>query len=224
MMTLRVIPSAARDLQFLAVVAAVALSVPAHAQSLPEFRAGLNGVYVNQTEMNATHRASGFGFGGLLAAQRGRFGLELSGYTASLDPKDAQSGLTGYSVKQGDVRASMLVVPNVAIQVGAGRRSVSPDLAAQEVGFVRVGLASENRLTNIADLRVRGAYLVAPHFSGGGTAGLAFEIGLGVGVGPQSGRVRFQTDYDFQRIDREVNGSAVPMQSLVARAGAVVRL
>jgi len=68
-----------------------------------------------------------------------------------------------------------------------------------------------------------GAYLAAPKFSGGGSAGLAFEIGLGIGVGPQGGRLRFTTDYDFQRIDREVNGAATPIQSLVTRAGAVVR-
>lgn len=211
--------SAARSV----LIAALITAAPLGAQWRPEIHAGLNGVYVNNTELDAAHRAAGFGFGGLLAAQRGRFGLELSGYTASLDPKDAQAGVTGYTVKQGDFRASMLVVPNVAIQVGAGRRSVDPSLAAQDVGFVRVGLASENKLTNIADLRVRGAYLVAPQFSGGGSAGLAFEIGLGVGVGPQSGRVRFQTDYDFQRIDREVGGAPAPIQSLVARAGAVVR-
>jgi hypothetical protein len=202
---------------------AVAMLIGVPALRAQDFRAGVNGVYVSHTEVNALHRASGFGFGGLLAAQRGRFGIELSGYTASLDPKDSQSAMQGYTITGVDVRALARLLPNVALQVGGGRRSVDPVLAAQDVGFVRVGVVSDNRLTNIADLQVRGAYLAAPHFSGGGTAGLAFEIGLGVGLGPQSGRVRFQTDYDFQRIDREVNSSAVPMQSLVARAGAVLR-
>ncbi len=209
------------------VLGVLLLAAPLHAQGMLggiEFRAGVNGAYVNNTEMNSVRRADGFGFGGLVAAQRGRFGLELSGYTASLDPSESPAPISGYTVKQGDVRATVRLLPNVAVLFGGGRRMVDPELAAQDVGFLRVGLASENRLTNIADLRVRGAYLAAPTFSGGGNAGFAFEIGLGIGVGPQGGRVRFTTDYDFQRIDREVNGAATPIQSLVARAGAVIRL
>jgi hypothetical protein len=209
-------------MRLFALAMAAACAIPSlRAQDV---RVGLHGVYATNTELNERRGAGGAGIGGLLAGDVGRFGLELSGYMVSLSAEEPQSALQDYKVRQGDARASVLVTPSVAIQFGAGRRSVDPELAAQDVGFLRVGLASENRLSNISNLRVRGAYLLAPRFSGGGNAGLAFEIGLGVGIGRQDGRVRFEMGYDFQRIDRQVNDVDVPIQSMVARVGAAVGL
>ena len=66
---------------------------------------------------------------------------------------------------------------------------------------------------------LRGAYLVDPRFSGGGSSDLAFEFQLGDGIGTANKRFRFHVEYEFQRIDRKVGSSDVPIQMSLARAG-----
>jgi hypothetical protein len=87
------------------------------------------------------------------------------------------------------------------------------------VGAARFGLYSETQLARIAQIWVRGAYLVDPKFIGGGKADVAFEFGLGVGVGTSNGRFRVYSDYEFQRIDRRAGGFDVPIQVNVVRSG-----
>jgi hypothetical protein len=91
--------------------------------------------------------------------------------------------------------------------------------ARGEVGLVRVGLLSEYSLAQIAKVWGRGAYLVAPQFSGGGTAGLAIELSLGTAIGTANGRLRVMGEYEFQRLDRQVDRQDVPLQMTVARFG-----
>jgi hypothetical protein len=45
------------------------------------------------------------------------------------------------------------------------------------------------------------------------------EVSLGVGVGTSNGRFRVRADYEFQRIDREVNGVDLPIQLSRATIG-----
>ena len=87
------------------------------------------------------------------------------------------------------------------------------------MGLIRIGVLSENQITRLADVWVRGAYLANPRFSGGGSADLAFEFQLGVGLGTANKRFRFHAEYEFQRIDREVGTNDVPIQLSLARAG-----
>ena len=104
--------------------------------------------------------------------------------------------------------------------MGAGRRLIRPRFAAQDVGVARAGILSEIPLSALGSVWGRGAYLLAPKFSGGGTAGLAVELGFGAGLGTRNGRFRFRVEYEFQRIDRSVNDVAVPIQTSLARIGA----
>jgi hypothetical protein len=106
-----------------------------------------------------------------------------------------------------------------ALEIGGGRRYVDPENATQEVGLVRIGVLSENQIMRLADVWVRGAYLANPRFSGGGSADLAFEFQLGVGLGTANKRFRLHAEYEFQRIDREVGTNDVPIQLSLARAG-----
>jgi hypothetical protein len=176
----------------------------------------LEAVGLTYQEVREGRDALGTGGGAGIVLRVKRFSLDVRGYTAEVEP---DSGGAGYDFRQIDVRASYRVNPFLAVEIGGGRRYVTPEFASQEVGVIRIGVLSENDLTQLAKVWVRGAYLANPQFSGGGTADLAFEFGLGVAVGTANGRFRVRAEYEFQRIDREVDAANVPLQLSLARAG-----
>ena len=127
-----------------------------------------------------------------------------------------------YNVDEVDLVATWLWRPYLAPQVGVARRFVSPELVAQDVGVLRVGVLSEVRLARIAGVWVRGAYLPVTRFSGGGSASLGLEIGLGVEVGDPAAKLQGFASFDYQRIDRNAAAEA-PLQYSVGQAGVRIR-
>ena len=196
-------------------IAAVALCAPQGilAQTI---RFNFDGVTLTYQEVREGRSSTGRGGGGGIELRVGRFRLDARAYTARLEP---DSGGSEYDFKQVDVRVSYAVNELLALEIGGGRRYVDPENATQEVGLIRIGVLSENQITRLADVWVRGAYLADPRFSGGGSADMAFEFQLGVGLGTANKRFRFHAEYEFQRIDREVGTSNVPIQLSLARAG-----
>ncbi|MDH3458284.1 MAG: hypothetical protein OER90_15690 [Gemmatimonadota bacterium] len=193
---------------------ALLIATPAYSQVV---RVGVHAVGVDHSEINDARRVVGGGVGGLLSVRIGRFGLDVSGHMASLDSADG--GGDAFKVLQGDVRLNVLLARGFAIEVGGGRRAIDPDFAATEVGLGRVGILSELPISSAGGFWGRAAYLVAPQFDGGGDAGLAFEVGFGAGFGTRNGRFRVRVEYEFQRIDRKVNLSEVPIQVSVGKLG-----
>jgi hypothetical protein len=180
-------------------------------------RLGVHAIGLTYAEIRAADRVSGAGVGGTLRVRLGRLGADLSGYTARL--ASADGGGKAFTLLAGDARVHYRVARGLAFEVGWGRRQASPEFAAQDVGFGRAGILSELDLSRIGGVWGRGAYLIAPKFSGGGSAGLALELGVGAGLGTANGRVRGRVEYEFQRIDRTVGGTAVPIQLSLAKLG-----
>lgn len=180
-------------------------------------RVGVQAVGITYSEIDQGHRAEGGGAGATFSLRWRRFLLDASGMKVRLDPK----GYSGpsFDLLQGDVRLSYAFAPAFAVEIGGGRRAVSPEFATQDVGVVRLGLLSEIALSRAASVWARGAYLVNSRFSGGGSADLAVELGLGVGLGTASGRFRGRADFEFQRIDRQVAAAQVPLQMAVGKLG-----
>jgi hypothetical protein len=199
------------------VVLAVALTTPASAQRL--LRIGAHSVGMTYTELTEDTKAEGVGGGATLQLRWRRFGLE--GLVAKARMKPINDGLDEYDFLQFDVRLNYWIASIVAIEVGGEWWSIDPEFAAQEVGAGRIGVVSHYPLANISEIWARGAYLVNPRFSGGGEAGLAVEVGLGIAVGTSNGRFRVVAESNFQRIDRRVNGVEVPLQLTQARLGVV---
>ena len=200
-------------------------SVPVASQNqrlrLPVF----GGQSTNQ-ELDSTRNAIGPGVGGSAEFRFGRFAVEVSGYRAELEPDDP--ALTAYTLQQGDLRVFIRVLnadqgTDLSVLIGGGGRKMDPDLAAVDVGVIRVGVRARAPLTRLAELGIRGAYL-APRFSGGGESSFAFEVGLELGIGTRNGRFRFQAGFDFQRLDRTVGGLDAPVQLTTSRAGVQVAL
>ena len=196
----------------------VVLSTPLTAQRF--LRVGVHSVGMTYTELTDATKAEGVGGGATLQLRWRRFGLE--GLVAKARMKPVNEALEQYDFVQFDVRLNYWIASLVAIEVGGEWWSIDPQFAAQEVGAGRIGIVSQYPLANISEIWARGAYLINPRFSGGGEAGLAVEVGLGIAVGTSNRRFRVVAESNFQRIDRRVNGVEVPLQLTQARLGVVV--
>ena len=159
------------------VIAALLVPVPASAQRV---RIGVYAVGLSHTEISEDRRANGAGLGGTLTLRLGRLGIDLSVHGARLDSSGA--GSQSFDLLQGDVRASFRLATGVALEAGAGRRTIDPELAAPDVGLGRVGLLSEIPVSSAGAFWGRAAYLIAPRFNGGGSE-QASAPGMGGFVG-----------------------------------------
>ncbi len=194
----------------------VAAALCAPGASLAQtIRFRFDAISLTYQEVREGRSSTGQGGGAGLELRIGRFRLDARGFQADITP---DSGGASYEFGQVDVRVSFAVSDLLALEVGGGRRYVDPENSTQDVGLVRIGVVSENQINRLADVWVRGAYL-APQFSGGGSADLAFEFQLGVGIGTANKRFRFHAESEFQRIDRKVGFTDVPIQMSLARAG-----
>jgi hypothetical protein len=209
-----------RTLTFVAVVAIASPGLAA-AQSL-EFEVAPQVALISHSEVSSDLQYDGIGFGGTVGVSWKRWKVDVEGLFGSLNPDDDATATESYDLKMMDLRVSYHIVPAIAVQIGAAGRTMSPEFAAPDVGYFRIGLVSDNALARIAHVWVRGGYLVAPQFNGGGSAGFAFDIGLGTWVGTANGRYGVRAEYDFQRIDRTVNNADVPIQMMVAKFGAQI--
>ena len=151
-----------------------------------------------------------------------RFSAEGSFSRVNYDPRDKNSGLTSFKATQLDARIGVDLAAGFAAEVGVMKRTVNPELSAQEMGAGRIGIRYSKQIGPGAMVGLRGNYLVAAKFTGEGTAGLAFELGLLASVGPQSGRYRFTMDYGFQRVDRKVSNTSVPIEQSLVKVGVAV--
>ena len=183
------------------------------------FRATPQIAWVSHSEVDKSLEHGGFGFGAAVGMTHGRWGLDLAGYRASLDPEASAPTGAPFHLVQLDLHATYAIASAIVILTGASRRWVNPKFAAPDVGYFRLGLLTQTALARQGKVWARVAYLVAPRFNGGGSAGLAIEIGLGTWIGTADGRYGLRAEYDFQRIDRSINGAAVPVQMAVAKAG-----
>jgi hypothetical protein len=198
-------------------VAAILVLAGISSANAQKVRIGIGALGLTYSETGEDRRWDGGGGAGTLWVRLGRWGIDASGYIAKLKPDS--SDVSEFDMVQGDLRASFLIVPLVALEAGFGRRSTDPELAAQDVGYWRIGVLSEAELSRIASIWARGAYLAGVKYDGGGTTSLAVEVALGVGVGTANGRFRVRVDYEFQRFDREVDQVELPIQLSLARLG-----
>jgi hypothetical protein len=180
------------------------------------------GVAVTNSEIDSIREAKGLGLAADARLQRGRFRLEVRGVTASLHADFSVQ--PDYALHELSASASYVWGPRLWLQVGVGRRFVSPDFAAQEVGLLRIGILSETQLSGLAQIEARANYFPLARFSGGGGAGLALGFGIGARVGRSTGRLHGIVEYSYERIDRKVNGEGTPIKFSVARVGLGARL
>jgi hypothetical protein len=181
---------------------------------------GVQGALGDYREVTSNLRYRGSGVGGSLALHVGRISAEGVVTRVSYDPRDP--GHASFKSTQIDARFGVDLSGGLTAEVGLLRRTIDPELAAQEMGAARVGVRYSKLIGPGATVGVRGNYLAGAKFTGEGSAGLAFELGLLVSVGPQNGRYRLTADYGFQRIDRKVGSTPVPIEQSLVRLGVAV--
>lgn len=183
------------------------------------FRATPQVLWVSHGELDRSLEHGGFGFGAAVGMVHGRWGFDLEAFRASLDPEGSAPTGAPFHLTQLDLHATYAIAPAIMILAGASRRWVNPTFAAPDVGCLRLGLLTQTTLARQGKVWARAAYLIAPQFNGGGSAGLAIEIGLGTWIGTADGRYGLRAEYVFQRFDRSVNGASDPVQLAAAKVG-----
>jgi hypothetical protein len=114
----------------------------------------------------------------------------------------------------------------LGFEVGLTKRSTDSEFAAQSVGAVRIGARTHYLLGPGATIWLRGDYLAGARFSGGGSAPIAMDLGLGLDI-RWSSHFRAAAQYSFQRLDRRTNPAggaeaSVPIEQALARVGLAV--
>ncbi len=205
-------------------LAVVLLALAAGGAAAQTFGIGAQGAFGDYREITSDLHYRGAGYGGTASFGFHKLSGDVAVARVSFDPVNGSSAGQSFTATQLDARVRWYVANYVSLEVGMVKRTVDPDFAAQSMGAVRVGARGHYAIGPGADLSLRGNYLAGAKFSGGGSAPLAMELGLGVSVGAQSGRIRLTGDYAFQRVDRRTNpgGSGeikVPIQQALARLG-----
>lgn len=200
-----------------AVVTAALLPRPLAAQTI---RLAAHGAYGTYQEATDDREWRGLGYGGSAEVRGRKLRLEGAVTRFTLDPAAGSPAvLSSMHALAWDARAGLGLGSSFWLEAGAGRLTMDPKLAAQDVGFVRVGLLSESRFSRHADVWARAAYLPVTRYSGGGSARMAVELGFGIHLGLGRGRFHVRAGYQFQRMDRTVGGRDVPIQTTSARLG-----
>ena len=200
--------------------ALVAGAAPLTAQRL---NLGVQGVFADYRELSSALTYSGGGFAGIAQLNWHKFGADFQVAKVNYNPTSGSLATDKFSSTQFDAHLRWFLASGISLETGYTKRDISPDFTTQNFTAIRAGVLANYGLGPGANLLLRGNYLAAAKFSGGGTAPFALELGLGVSVGAANGRYRITGSYEFQRIDRKTSVK-VPIQQAMARIGAAVGL
>jgi hypothetical protein len=202
------------------VLVLAALATPASAQFV---NLGVHGVFADYRELGPALSYNGGGLGGIAELNWHKFSGDFEVAKINFTPSSGSSATDKFTSTQFDAHLRWFLASGISLETGYTKRSVSPDFTTQNFTAIRAGIRANYGLGPSVNLLLRGNYLAAAKFSGGGTAPFALELGLGMAIGAAHGRIRFTGDYEFQRIDRKTSVK-VPIQQALARVGAAIGL
>lgn len=207
------------------IVAALLLLVATRAEG-QRISAGVQYALAEYAEQGASLRFDGAGPSGNVSLGWRRFDLGLSAARLSFTPAAAGDATQAFDVTQTEIRLRVRAARLVSVEAGVIDRDVAPVHAAQSVTAIRLGALMAFPLATGTDVAVRGSYLAGGRFSGGGSAPLGVELGLGVSYTPWWERVRVTGDLEFVRFDRHITTAdariQAPIQSSTARIGVLI--
>jgi hypothetical protein len=174
-----------------------------------------------ETSSDLHYRGVGFGAGVTFTYKK------LAGEAAyarlSYDPAADGDAVTPFDAAQFDVRLRYYIAGPASAELGIMSRQVDPDFTAQAAGAIRLGVRLSQLVDPAVRLHLRGNYLAAARFSGGGSASFGMDLGMGVSGDFARGRVRLSAEYEFQHFNRKTDDGtgavAVPIQQAVVRIG-----
>lgn len=185
---------------------ALVVAVPLAAQR-PEVRASAGIAFADYREQGPVLDFRGSGPAGRVDVLWRRFGLTARVERIQLKPTDAESPAIGFRAVESDVALRYRVLRRVPaeVELGAVKRTPTPGDAAQALRAFRIGGVAHFTLAQGAEVDTRLGWLAGAKFSGGGSAGTAFTMGLRAAYRPLA---RFAwgwlvADYSFERYDRK---------------------
>lgn len=184
---------------------ALLVAAPLAAQR-PEVRASAGIAFAGYREQSQVLDFRGSGPAGRVDVRWRRFGLTARVERIQLTPTDQESPAVGFRAVESDVALRYRVLRRVPaeVELGVVKRTPTPGDAAQALRAWRIGGVAHFALAQGAEVDTRLAWLAGAKFSGGGSAGTAFTMGLRAAYRPLA---RFAwgwlvADYTFERYDR----------------------
>jgi hypothetical protein len=196
----------------------LALALGASAAHAQRVQAGAQVVFGDYREVSSDLHWTGAGPGAWGSITLRKLTVEGRLARVKYDPVSGSSASAGFTATQVDGFARYYLANHISAEVGVMNRKADPEFDAQSMGAVRIGARGSYLLGPGATIALRGNYLAAAKFSGGGKAAFAFDLGLSVAVGAVNGRYKVTGDYDFQTAKRKTV-SNVPLQQTLARVG-----
>lgn len=191
-----------------------------HASLGPEF------AVADYREVSSSLRYRGVGGGVSGSFVFHRLSVDGVALWLNMSPQADALATQSFRALQLDVWARWRALDYLTFEAGLTHRGPDSEFAAQSVGALRLGARTHYTLGRGAAVALRGDYLAGAQFSGGGSAPLAIELGLGLEL-VFSRHLRAALDYSFQRFDRKTNPgggaeTSAPVEQALARLGLAV--
>jgi len=206
----------------LAMAGAVLVALSPRSAAAWQLEVSVAGSRSTLNEASTDNRQAGLGATASARYARPGWGVEGTVAWQSLSPS-VDDSRTSVTFMGGSVRGHYAVWRSLAAEIGLDSRTADPEFSAQDVAALMVGLRYETRLAAPAAVWLRGGAIPKAWLSGGGDAGIGVDLGFGVRVRAPESRWGLAAEYEFQRIDRTVQGNSVPLQFERVRLGVLFR-
>jgi hypothetical protein len=209
-------------------LAATALIIFPSLLSAQHFSIGPEVAFGDYREVSSDLRYRGVGGGARATVTWQKFSADVAISKVTYKPTSTGTTTQQFDAREVDVRLRYYVSGPISAELGFINRKADPEFNAQSMGAITAGAHMGYLLGPGVHMALSGGLMFGPRFSGGGTISAlgALHLGLGLTVDALRGRLRFNGDYDFQRISRKTSGGGgalpAPIQQALGRAGIAV--
>jgi len=201
---------------------------PLNRLTAQHFSVGPQIVFGDYREVSADLHYRGVGGGAMATVTWKKLSADIAISKLTYKPASDATATQQFDAREFDVRLRYVVSGPISAELGFVNRSAKPEFEAQSMGAITAGAHMGYLLGPGVHMALRGGLMFGPRFSGGGTMSPlgALHLGLGLNVDALRGRLRFNGDYDFQRISRKTNDGSgelpAPIQQSLGRVGLAV--
>jgi len=201
---------------------------PLNAVVSQHFSIGPEVAFGDYREVSSDLHYRGVGGGATATVTWRKFSADIAISKVTYKPTSDGTATQQFDAREVDVRLRYYVSGPISAELGFVNRKADPEFEAQSMGAITAGAHMGYLLGPGVHMALSGGLMFGPRFSGGGTISPlgALRLGLGLTVDALRGRLRFNGDYDFQRISRKTNDGSgelpAPIQQSLGRAGMAV--
>ncbi len=201
---------------------------PLNRLTAQHFSIGPEVAFGDYREVSSDLHYRGVGGGATARVTWKKFSADIAISKVTYKPTSNGTATQQFDAREVDVRLRYYVSGPISAELGFVNRKADPEFEAQAMGAITAGAYMGYLLGPGVHMALSGGLMFGPRFSGGGTISPlgALRLGLGLTIDALRGRLRFNGDYDFQRISRKTNDGSgelpAPIQRSLGRAGMAV--